>query len=141
MLIVREDAAMLGLPAATLAKARTVVLATHHNVTTAAAEVVLPALTVFERSGTFINCQFRLQAFAQAIPGPAGTLPDALLLARLAGADAKDTWAELAANVPALAGLDGAKLPAEGVALDGAAWSHHKFPEGKLLKFAPIATA
>ena len=141
VLIVREDAAMLGLPAATLAKARTVVLATHHNVTTAAAEVVLPALTVFERSGTLINCQFRLQAFAQAIPGPAGTLPDALLLARLAGADAKDTWTELATNVPALAGLDGAKLPAEGVALDGAAWSHHKFPEGKLLKFAPIATA
>ena len=47
----------------------------------------------------------------------------------------------LAAAVPALAGLDGAKLPADGVALDGAAWSHHKFPEGKLLKFAPVATA
>ena len=44
--------------------------------TTAAAEVVLPALTVFERSGTFINCQFRLQSFAQAVPGPTGVLPD-----------------------------------------------------------------
>jgi NADH-quinone oxidoreductase subunit G len=141
LLIVREDAVMLGLPASTLAKVRSVALATHHSVTTAAAEVVLPALTVFERSGTFINCQFRLQAFAQAVPGPAGTLPDSLLLARLAGVDAKNVWAELAAAVPALSGLDGAKLPADGVALDGAAWSHHKFPEGKLLKFAPVATA
>ena len=141
VLLVREDAVMLGLPASTLAKVRSVALATHHSVTTAAAEVVLPALTVFERSGTFINCQFRLQAFAQAVPGPAGTLPDSLLLARLAGVDAKNVWAELATAVPALAGLDGAKLPAEGVALDGAAWSHHPFPEGKLLKFAPVATA
>jgi NADH-quinone oxidoreductase subunit G len=141
VLIVREDAAMLGLEASKLAKVRSVVLATHHNVTTAAAEVVLPALTVFERSGSFINCQFRLQAFAQAIPGPAGTLPDTLLLARLAGADAKAVWSELAANIPQLAGLDGAKLPAEGVALDGAAFAALRFPEGKLLKFAPVATA
>ena len=32
-------------------------------------------------------------------------------------------------------------LPAEGVQLDGGAFAAHKFPEGKLLKFAPIATA
>ena len=141
LLIVREDAAMLGLPASALAKVRSVVLATHHNVTTAAAEVVLPALTVFERSGTFINCQFRLQSFAQAVPGPTGVLPDALVLARLAGADAAAVWSELSANVPTLAGLDGRLLPAEGVQLDGAAFAAHKFPEGKLLKFAPVALA
>ena len=141
LLIVREDAAMLGLPASALAKVRSVVLATHHNVTTAAAEVVLPALTVFERSGTFINCQFRLQSFAQAVPGPAGVLPDALVLARLAGADAAAVWSELSAEVPTLAGLDGRLLPAEGVQLDGAAFASHKFPEGKLLKFAPVAVA
>jgi NADH-quinone oxidoreductase subunit G len=132
VLIVREDAAMLGLP---------VVLATHHNVTTAAAEVVLPSLTVFERSGTFINCQFRLQSFAQAVPGPSGVLPDALVLARLARADAGVVWAELSADVPMLAGLDGRLLPAEGVQLDGAAFASHQFPEGKLLKFAPVAVA
>jgi len=141
VLIVREDAAMLGLPASALAKVRSVVLATHHNVTTAAAEVVLPALTVFERSGTFINCQFRLQSFAQAVPGPTGVLPDALVLARLAGADAATVWSELSANVAMLAGLDGRLLPAEGVQLDGAAFASHKFPEGKLLKFAPVTVA
>ena len=141
VLIVREDAAMLGLPASALAKVRSVVLATHHNVTTAAAEVVLPALTVFERSGSFINCQFRLQSFAQAVPGPTGVLPDALVLSRLAGADAAAVWSELSADVPALAGLAGRLLPAEGVQLDGSAFAAHKFPEGKLLKFAPVATA
>jgi NADH-quinone oxidoreductase subunit G len=141
LLIVREDAALLGLPASTLAKVRSIVLATHHNVTTAAAEVVLPALTVFERSGTFINCQFRLQSFAQAVPGPTGTLPDVQILARLARADAAVVWAELSADIPMLAGLDGRLLPAEGVPLDGAAFAAHKFPEGKLLKFAPVALA
>jgi NADH-quinone oxidoreductase subunit G len=141
VLIVREDAAMLGLPASALAKVRSVVLATHHNVTTAAAEVVLPALTVFERSGSFINCQFRLQSFAQAVPGPTGVLPDALVLARLAGADAATVWSELSAHVATLTGLDGRLLPAEGVQLDGAAFASHKFPEGKLLKFAPVVLA
>ena len=141
LLIVREDAALLGLPAATLAKVRTVVLATHHNVTTAAAEVVIPVPTVFERSGTFVNCQFRLQAFAQAVPPATGILPDSLLLARLAGIDAHTVWSDLAANVPALAGLNGALLPAQGVPLDGSAWQGLPFPEGKLLKFAPIAQA
>ena len=141
VLIVREDAAMLGLHAETLAKVRSVVLATHQSVTTAAAEVVLPALSVFERSGTFINCQFRLQAFAQAVPGPTGALPDLLVLAKLAGVDAHGIWADLAAHVPALAGLNGALLPADGVQLDGSAWSALPFPEGKLLKFAPAARA
>jgi NADH-quinone oxidoreductase subunit G len=139
VLIVREDAAMQGLHAETLAKVRSVVLATHQSVTTAAAEVVLPALSVFERSGTFVNCQFRLQAFAQAVPGPAGALPDLLVLAKLAGVDANGVWADLSANVPALAGLNGALLPADGVQLDGSAWSTLSFPEGKLLKFAPVA--
>jgi hypothetical protein len=68
-------------------------------------------------------------------------LPDALVLARLARADAATVWAELSADVPMLAGLDGRLLPAEGVQLDGAAFAAHKFPEGKLLKFAPVAVA
>ena len=78
---------------------------------------------------------------ADVATGPTGVLPDALVLARLAGADAAAVWSELSANVPMLAGLDGRLLPAEGVPLDGAAFAAHKFPEGKLLKFAPVAVA
>ncbi|MFM9166742.1 MAG: molybdopterin-dependent oxidoreductase [Verrucomicrobiota bacterium] len=138
LLVCREDVTALGLSAALLAKVRTVVIGTHADATTAAAEVVLPGLTVFEKHGTFINCQFRLQAFAQALPGPAGVMPDALTIARLAGADASKVWQDLSA-LPPLAGLDGAKLPAEGVQLDGSAWSGLRFPEGRLLKHAPLA--
>ena len=141
LLICREEVSTLGLSPSTLAKVRVVVMATHHGVTTAAAEIVLPGLTVFERSGSFINCQFRLQAFAQAIPGPVGVLPDAAVLARLAGINMANIWSELAAAVPALAGVNGALLPAEGVQLDSQTWAAHRFPETKLLKFAPVVNA
>jgi len=141
LLICREEVSTLGLSPSSLAKIRVVVMATHHGVTTAAAEIVLPGLTVFERSGSFINCQFRLQAFAQAIPGPVGVLPDAAVLARLAGINMANIWSELAAAVPALAGVNGALLPAEGVQLDSQTWAAHRFPETKLLKFAPVVNA
>ena len=141
VLICREEVSTLGLSPSTLAKVRVVVMATHHGVTTAAAEIVLPSLTVFERSGSFINCQFRLQAFAQAIPGPVGVLPDAAVLARLAGINISNIWSELAAAVPALTGLNGALLPTEGVQLDSQTWAGHRFPETKLLKFAPAVNA
>jgi hypothetical protein len=65
-------------------------------------------------------------------------MPDALTIARLADADAAQVWKELSA-LPQLAGLDGTKLPAEGVPLDGSAWSSIRFPEGRLLKHAPSA--
>jgi NADH-quinone oxidoreductase subunit G len=137
LLICREDLVDLGLTPSTLAKVRTIVLATHHNTTTAAAEIVLPALTVFERSGTFINCQFRLQSFAQAVPGPTGVLPDTLTLSRLAGIDTQNLWQAIASSLPTLAGLNGQLLPAEGVQLDSTPWASFSFPESKLLKFAP----
>mgnify|MGYP003842112655 CR=1 FL=1 len=41
VLIIREDVTACGLPASTLAKVRSVVLATHHDVTTAAAEIAI----------------------------------------------------------------------------------------------------
>ncbi len=147
VLACHEDLVALGLPAETLAKVRLVTLGTRLDATARLAEVALPALTVFERSGHFVNCQFRLQGFLRAIPGPVGTLPDAAVLGRLLGAvqgapaayDAEAVWKDLAAAQPALAGLAAGKVPPEGVALDGAAWSHLPFPERKLLKFAARA--
>jgi len=147
LLVCREEVGSLGLDAATLAKVRLVTLGTHLDATSAAAEVALPGLTVFERSGHFVNCQFRLQSFLQAIPGPAGARPDAEILGRLLSAvegrpaafDAAAVWQELAAFQPALAGLAAGRIPAEGIVLDGSAWRHLPFPERKLLKFAAQA--
>lgn len=147
LLVCHEDLTLLGLDAATLGKVRIVALSTHDHATTRLADVALPALTVFERSGHFVNCQFRLQSFVRAIPGPIGTLPDVAVLARLLGAaqgspvayDADAVWKDLATYQPALAGIVAGKVPAEGVSLDGGAWSHLAFPERKLLKFAARA--
>ena len=67
-----EDLAAAGLGAAQLARIAIVYLGTHANATSAAAKVVIPTLTVFEKAGTFINQQFRLQKFAPGGPGSAG---------------------------------------------------------------------
>ena len=83
---VGEDLSATGLSAAQLAKVSVVYLGTHANATSAAAKVVVPTLTVFEKHGTFINQQFRIQRFARAVPGVAGATDDLVVLARLVGA-------------------------------------------------------
>lgn len=144
---INEDLAAAGLTAAQLAKVSVIYLGTHKNATSAAAKVVLPTLTVFEKSGTFVNQQFRLQKFAKAVPGPEGLADDLVTLANLAAAagagalpsDLTGLWATLAAEVPALAGLSYAKLPATGTLLDSAAWAGLPFVEGETLHFKPAA--
>jgi NADH-quinone oxidoreductase subunit G len=144
---VHEDLAAAGLTAAQLAKVAVVFVGTHRNATSAAARVVLPALTVFEKSGSFVNQQFRLQKFAAAVPGPAGVADDRATLAQLAAAagggtgpaDLAGVWAELAAGVPVLAGLSHDRIPAAGVALDASAWAGLPFAEGPSLHHRPAA--
>lgn len=144
---INEDLAAAGLTAAQLAKVSVIYLGTHKNATSAAAKVVLPTLTVFEKSGTFVNQQFRLQKFAKAVPGPEGLADDLVTLANLAAAagagalpsDLTGLWSALAADVPALAGLSYAKLPATGTQLDSAAWAGLPFVEGETLHFKPAA--
>ncbi|HLP25918.1 MAG TPA: 2Fe-2S iron-sulfur cluster-binding protein [Acidobacteriota bacterium] len=144
---INEDLAAAGLTAAQLAKVSVIYLGTHKNATSAAAKIVIPTLTVFEKSGTFVNQQFRLQKFAKAVPGPEGLADDLVTLANLAAAvgagalssDLAGVWATLAAEVPILASLSYAKLPATGAALDSAAWAGLPFVEGETLHFKPAA--
>jgi len=146
VLVVGEDLVAAGLSAAQLAKVAVIAIDTHAGTTTAPAKVVLPGLTVFEKSGAFVNVQWRLQKFAQAVPGPAGLVPDAQLLARLlagvtgdeVSADAASIWQSLAATQPVFAGVNShADIPREGLALDASAFAGLVFPETKLLKYAP----
>ena len=146
---VGEDLTAAGLSAEQLAKVAVIYLGTHANATSAAAAVVVPTLTVFEKNGTMVNQQFRLQKFAQAVPGPAGTTDDRTALAALtsaaggesAGADLAGIWAALAAAVPQLAPVSYANLPATGLLLDSTPWASLAFPEGKSLHFEPAASA
>jgi len=143
---VGEDLAAAGLTPAQLAKVQIVHLGTAASPTSEAAAVLLPALTLFEKSGCFVNQQFRLQRFQRAVPGVAGAHDDLDLLARLIGAaggaaapaDLAGVWRELAAAVPALAGRTFATVPDLGLPLDPAPFAGLPFVEGPGLHYAPV---
>lgn len=147
VLSVGEDLTAAGLTAAQLAKVSIIYLGTHQNATSKAAKVVIPTLTVFEKSGTFVNQQFRLQKFAKAVPGPADVSDDLITLAELIAAagggiipfDLGVLWETLAAEVKPLAGLSYGKVPADGQLLDASAWAGLPFCEGETLHFKPAA--
>ena len=148
LFVVHEDLAALGFSDDLLRRVQVIYLGTHANRTSDLAQVVLPGLTVFEKSGSFVNQQWRVQRFFQAVPGPAGAVPDMLLLgqlhAQVTGAAAAPMspeiiWAELAATLPPLAGWTWAELGMQGRVLDGSAWAHLAFGEGKSLHYDPAA--
>jgi NADH-quinone oxidoreductase subunit G len=144
---VGEDLTAVGLTAAQLAKVAVVYLGTQANATSAAAKVVLPTLTVFEKSGSFVNQQFRLQKFQKAVPGVAGATDDLVVLAKLATAagatsasgDLNHVWQALAASVPALGTATFATIPESGLLLDGMPFAALPFIEGETLHYKPAA--
>ncbi|HEY1764257.1 MAG TPA: 2Fe-2S iron-sulfur cluster-binding protein [Opitutaceae bacterium] len=145
LLVAGEDLAAAGLTPEQLAKVAIVYLGSHENPTSAAARIVLPTLTVFEKGGTLINQQFRIQKFTPAVPGVAGAIDNLVVLFKVAhaldagsyGADLSTLWPQIAAGIPVLAKLSYATLPDEGLALDGAAWASLPFVEGPGLHYAP----
>ena len=144
---VGEDLAAAGLSAGQLAKVAVVYLGTHANATSAAARVVLPTLTVFEKSGAFVNQQFRLQKFFKVVPGAVGAIADLVVLAKLVGAaggpvvsgELHALWARMAAEVAALGTVTFANLPETGLLLDATPWLGLAFVEGETLHFKPAA--
>ena len=143
---VGEDLFAAGLNATQLAKVAVVYLGTQANATSEAAKVVLPTLTVFEKSGTFVNQQFRLQKFLKVVPGASGATDDLVVLAKLVAAtggtvpsDLNPLWKVLAAEVPALGPVTFANLPETGLLLDATPWAALPFVEGETLHFKPAA--
>ena len=144
---VGEDLIAAGLTSAQLAKISVIYLGTHRNATSDAAKVVIPTLTVFEKSGSFVNQQFRLQKFAKAVPGPQGVADDLVTLAELIAASGGGMisfemgalWTALAAETPALVGVTYATLSAAGQQLDNSAWAGLAFCEGETLHYKPAA--
>lgn len=144
-----EDLTAAGLTAAQLAKVTVIYLGTHANATSAAARIVLPTLTVFEKAGTFVNQQFRIQKFAKAVPGLAGAFDDLEVLSRLivaAGGDAQPAdvnglWPVIAAESPALSTMLYKNIPDTGLLLDSAPWASLPFVEGETLHYKPAAEA
>ena len=149
VLSIGEDLAAAGLGAAQLKRISVVYLGTHANATSAAAEVLMPTLTVFEKAGTFVNQQFRLQKFAPAVPGPRGVDDDLVTLGKLVAAAGGPAlagavdglWTTLAAEIKSLAVVTYQNLPATGLLLDGSAFAALPFPEGEALHFKPAGPA
>ncbi|GHC12361.1 2Fe-2S iron-sulfur cluster-binding protein [Cerasicoccus arenae] len=143
-----EDIVKAGISPELIKKANLVYFGALRDDCTDYAKVLLPALTVFERSGSFVNQQFRLQKFSQIVPGPAGLLPTTALLARLIGeitgqpATAPSNpqmWREIAAAVPQFSGVEFAKIPTTGLELDSSAFATLPFVEEKGWHFEPVA--
>ena len=138
-----EDLVAAGLTQAQLAKVAVIYIGTHENPTAAAARIAIPSLTVFEKSGSFVNQQFRLQRFSAAVPGPEGVADDVATLGTLVNAAGGSCpsaglaalWSSLSSEIPVLAGLSYSKIPDTGVTLDSAAWAGLPFPEGETLHF------
>jgi len=146
---VGEDLVAAGLTEAQLGRVSVVYLGTHANPTSAAARVAIPTLTVFEKNGTLVNQQFRIQRFAKAVPGADGGVDDLVALARLVaaagapapGADIGSLWAAIASEVPVLSGVSYASIPDTGLLLDASRWSGLAFAEGASLHYRPSLPA
>ncbi len=140
-----ECAGVCGLGREELKKLQYVYLGTHYCETSQYANIEVPLLTVFEKDGSFVNQQFRLQKFSQAVPGPEGVMSDRAFifatLAKLGGkgprnASAEAVWESMAADIPQFAGISFASIPAEGRPIDGSAFASQPFAEGKNLHFS-----
>ena len=146
VVVVGEDLVVAGLTAAHLCRRwRSFTWARTGMRPSEAARVVLPGLTVFGKTGAFINQQFRIQRFAAAVPGPAGATDDYLLLAKLLAAaggpamtgDLRALWSLMAAAVPAFVTLHQKAIPDTGLLLDGTPWAGLPFVEGETLHYQP----
>lgn len=149
LVVHNEDLTTAGLTAAQLAKVSIIYLGTHAHATSAAAKIVIPTLHTYEKAGTFVNQQFRIQKFAAAVPGPQGASNDLVVLSKLVAAaggsalasDVHGLWPTIAASVPALAPVLYKNIPDTGLLLDATAWAGLPFIEGESLHHKPAAAA
>ncbi len=142
-----EDLLAAGLTAAQLAKVAVIYIGTHVNATSAAANIILPTLHTFEKAGTFVNQQFRIQKFYAAVPAPQGATNDLVVLAKLVASTGTHTpasevhalWPAIATVVPALSTMLYKNIPDTGLLLDATPWAGLPFVEGETLHYKPAA--
>lgn len=145
VLAVNEDLSAAGISEEQLAKVNVIYLGTQMDATASRAAVVLAGQTVFEKVGTLVNQQFRLQKFSRAIPGLAEAREDIYILgsilANLTDKEAPSVvgtvWEAMAGEVSQFSGVKFASIPETGVLIDGSAFAGLPFVEGKSLHFEP----
>lgn len=83
LLVVGEDLADSGISSENLKNTDIIFVGSHQNSTSVLSKIVIPGLTVFEKSGSFINRSFLLQSFEEAIPSPVGLKPDWMIYSEI----------------------------------------------------------
>jgi NADH-quinone oxidoreductase subunit G len=150
LLAVAEDPLAAGLSVEQLKRVKFIYIGTHYEDCSQYAEVELPLLTVFEKGGTFVNQQFRVQKFSQAVPGPRNVLFGLSTFTRLLSAldteaafepSPMDIWQHMAAEIPEFAGMSYPAIPGTGQLVDASRFCALPFIEGKGLHFEPAAAA
>ncbi|TVR47104.1 MAG: ferredoxin [Puniceicoccaceae bacterium] len=149
LVVVREDLLAAGLTEAQLERVRIIHLDTHRRPGLERAAVVLAGLTVFEKAGSFVNQQFRVQKFQKAVPGPGGAAEDLFLLATLAAelggesmpSTPASVWQAMAAEIAAFRGMTFAGIPDDGVVVEAGRLAELPFVEGESLHYKPAAEA
>lgn len=110
----------------------------------------IPGLTVFEKSGSFVNQQFRLQRFKKAIPGPSGVASDWENLAYIKDAlqhngqpqaasvpNFQALWEQMSQSCDLLKQMQWEKIPRTGHLLDAKAFEAFDFVEQEGLHYRP----
>ncbi|NCG08886.1 MAG: 2Fe-2S iron-sulfur cluster binding domain-containing protein [Verrucomicrobia bacterium] len=148
LLVVNEDLTQLGLTEAQLGQVKIIYLGAFANAVSQVAQVVLPSLSVFEKSGSFVNQNFRLQKFAAAVPGPRGLIAElgvlAMVEALLGEGNSQaptiaQVWERIGQTEGVFAGLAWQKIPEEGLKLEAGSLAKLNFVESKNLKLDPAA--
>ena len=146
LIVVDEDITRLGLPAELLDRVEILYFGTHANEVSKVAKVVCPSLSVFEKEGSFVNVSFRLQKFSAAVPGPAGLLPDTVILekisALLAGEKAEtlsmeQLWERISLKVGPFSGVTWRAIGNQGLTIEPGDLTGLDFIETANLKYDP----
>lgn len=150
-LFVNEDDLLAGgLTEKQLEKVQIIYLGSRKNHTSKFADIVLPGVTVFEKYGTFINQQFRIQKFEAAIPPPNPLVDNRVSLVKIlkwllpendpSSCEINSLWNEISASVKALEGIHYSKLSEFGIVINQENWEKDPFCEGKSLHYSPVNT-
>jgi NADH-quinone oxidoreductase subunit G len=146
VLAVGEDITGHGIDPEAFTDARLLYVGVTHANCTQFAAVEIPLLTVFEKSGSLVNQQFRVQKFTQAVPGPAGVLHGLSTFTRLLNClnadaaiapSAAAVWKVMQADVPEFAGVAFDRIPSTGLVVSGERFAGIPFVEDKGLHFEP----
>ena len=147
LLVVDKNLEDIGLTKAEMNSVNLIYVGTHENATSEVAEYVIPSLSVFEKSGSFVNQNFIVQRFEAAVPGPKGVASDivalASVLATVSGekptlATPDTVWNSLSEEIECLSDCKSWRaISDEGFQIEAGDFAALNFVESKNLKYTP----